>query len=109
MEEFIVKNKPEKAVIVGGGFIGLEIAENLMEIGISVIIVELMDQVMINLDRDELLAQPLQKELTLDVNDLTLGLNFLLIRSIVPDFYYYIGSLDNGNEDLIPYIELITE
>lgn len=39
-----------RAVIVGGGFIGLEMAENLVRRGLSVTIVELTDQVMPPLD-----------------------------------------------------------
>ncbi|OGO78493.1 MAG: CoA-disulfide reductase [Clostridiales bacterium GWB2_37_7] len=40
----------ESAVVVGGGFIGLEMAENLHEIGIKVTIVEAADQVMTPVD-----------------------------------------------------------
>lgn len=39
-------------VIVGGGFIGLELAENLHKRGLSVTIVEMAEQVMLNLDRE---------------------------------------------------------
>ncbi|HWR18550.1 MAG TPA: FAD-dependent oxidoreductase [Clostridia bacterium] len=38
------------AVVVGGGFIGLEVAENLKHLGIEVTIVEMLDQVMAPLD-----------------------------------------------------------
>ena len=38
------------AVIVGGGFIGLEMAENLIQRGVAVTIVEMLDQVMAPLD-----------------------------------------------------------
>jgi len=41
---------PKKAVIVGGGFIGLEMAENLHDRGIDVTIVEMADQVMAPID-----------------------------------------------------------
>jgi len=61
LEDFIAKESPKKAVVVGGGFIGLEMAENLTEIGISVTIVELVDQVMITLDRE--MAQYVHHEL----------------------------------------------
>lgn len=49
---FVDTKKPEKAVVVGGGFIGLEMAENLHERGIEVSLVEMMDQVMAALDRE---------------------------------------------------------
>ncbi|MBN1399729.1 MAG: FAD-dependent oxidoreductase [Anaerolineae bacterium] len=42
----------QSAVIVGGGFIGLEIAENLVKRGLTVTIVEMLDQVMAALDYD---------------------------------------------------------
>ncbi|MCG3215568.1 MAG: FAD-dependent oxidoreductase [Candidatus Heimdallarchaeota archaeon] len=71
LEEFIAKEKPKKAVVVGGGFIGLEIAENLTEINISVTIVELMDQVMITIDRE--MAQYVHHELYRNDVDIVLG------------------------------------
>ncbi|MBP2653572.1 MAG: cdr1 [Firmicutes bacterium] len=47
---FIDENRPEQAVIIGGGFIGLEMAENLHQRGIHVTIVEMANQVMAPLD-----------------------------------------------------------
>ena len=49
---FVQEKSPRRAIVVGGGFIGLEMAENLTEIGIEVTLVELMSQVMANLDED---------------------------------------------------------
>ncbi len=46
----IVKTHPTHAVIVGAGFIGLEMAENLAHQGIKITIVELLEQVMAPLD-----------------------------------------------------------
>jgi len=42
--------RPESAVVVGGGFIGLEMAENLVHRGVKTTIVEMLDQVMTPLD-----------------------------------------------------------
>lgn len=50
IKDFIEKAKPKRAVVVGGGFIGLEMAENLHARGIKTTIVELLDQVMAPLD-----------------------------------------------------------
>jgi CoA-disulfide reductase len=50
IKDFVDNNKPKKAVVVGGGFIGLEVAENLKEAGLDVTIVELADHVMAPLD-----------------------------------------------------------
>ena len=41
---------PQAAVVVGGGFIGLEMAESLRQIGLEVTLVEMQDQVMAPLD-----------------------------------------------------------
>ncbi len=51
--------KVKNAVIVGGGLIGLEMAENLVLRGIKVTVVELLDQILPPLDRD--MAQLVQK------------------------------------------------
>ena len=45
-----VKGKPRNAVVIGGGFIGLEVAENLVHKGISTAIVEALPQVLAPLD-----------------------------------------------------------
>ena len=41
-----------RAVVIGGGFIGLEMAENLVHIGFEVTLVEMLDQVLAPLDRE---------------------------------------------------------
>ncbi|OHD65300.1 MAG: CoA-disulfide reductase [Spirochaetes bacterium RBG_13_51_14] len=46
----LTEKKPAAAVVVGGGFIGLEMAENLKRLGIDVTVVEMTNQVMANLD-----------------------------------------------------------
>ncbi len=50
IHDYIDSAKPNRAVIVGAGFIGLEMAENLHKRGIFVTIVEMADQVMSILD-----------------------------------------------------------
>jgi NADPH-dependent 2,4-dienoyl-CoA reductase/sulfur reductase-like enzyme/rhodanese-related sulfurtransferase len=52
MKQWITERKVEKAVVVGGGFIGLETTENLVRRGISVTIVEMLPQVMPPIDRE---------------------------------------------------------
>lgn len=42
--------KPKTALVIGGGFIGLEMAENLHELGIEVGVIEMANQVMAPLD-----------------------------------------------------------
>ena len=50
LKKFITNRKPKKVVVVGGGFIGLEMAENLMKAGLEVTLVESTPQVMPPLD-----------------------------------------------------------
>lgn len=50
IKAFVEQQMPSQAVVVGGGFIGLELAENLHRRGIQVTIVEMMDQVMAPVD-----------------------------------------------------------
>ncbi len=52
LKEFVDKNKPKTAVMVGGGFIGVEVAENLCNLGIKVTIVQLLNQLLTTLDYD---------------------------------------------------------
>ena len=48
----VVSNKPKSAVVVGGGFIGVEMAENLQRRGVPTSIVEAQDQVLMPLDSE---------------------------------------------------------
>jgi len=52
IKKFINENRPRSAVIVGGGFIGLEVAENLRELGLDVTILQLPKQLMTHFDAD---------------------------------------------------------
>lgn len=52
IKEFIQKNKPRSAVLAGGGFIGMELAENLRELGMEVTIVQRPKQLMNPFDAD---------------------------------------------------------
>ena len=50
IKEYIKSNSVRSAIVVGGGFIGLEMAENLRHLGIKVDLVEMAPQVMSHLD-----------------------------------------------------------
>lgn len=50
IKEYVDNKKPKHAVVVGGGFIGLEMAENLWDRDIKLTLVEAGDQVMAPLD-----------------------------------------------------------
>ncbi|MGI6072132.1 MAG: FAD-dependent oxidoreductase [Lachnospiraceae bacterium] len=52
IKEYINKHAPKSAILAGGGFIGLELAENLRELGIDVTIVQRPKQLMTPFDKD---------------------------------------------------------
>ena len=52
IKDYIRQNHPKSAVLAGGGFIGLELAENLRELGMEVTIVQRPKQLMNPFDPD---------------------------------------------------------
>lgn len=52
IREYVEEEFPASAVVVGGGYIGVEMAENLKNAGVAVTIVELADHVIAPLDYD---------------------------------------------------------
>ena len=71
IKEYIEETKPGRAVVVGGGFIGLEMAENLIHTGIDTILLQREDQIMLPFDYDmacEMHAYLRKKGMDLRVN-----------------------------------------
>ena len=52
IKKYVDERRPQSAVVVGGGFIGIEVAENLRELGIGVTLVEAAEQLMAPFDSD---------------------------------------------------------
>ena len=52
IKDFVTQHKPRSAVMVGGGFIGVELAENLRELGLAVTIVQRPPQLLSPFDAD---------------------------------------------------------
>ncbi len=52
IKDYVTKNRPKSAVLAGGGFISLEVAENLRELGMDVTIVQRPKQLMNPFDGD---------------------------------------------------------
>ena len=52
IKQYIDEKHPKSAVVVGGGYIGVEMAENLAKAGLNVTIVELSDHLIAPLDFD---------------------------------------------------------
>lgn len=86
-----VSAKPKSAVVIGGGFIGVEIAENLIHRGISTSLVEATDQVLMPLDPE--LATFVAQEMMMQSVALHLGSSVVNIGS---------DSVDLENGDNIP-------
>ncbi len=71
IKAYLDKEEPCHAVVVGGGFIGIEVAENLVERNIKVTLVEAAPQVMMPLDFE--MAQIVHRHLHEEGVDLLLG------------------------------------
>ncbi|MFH0985056.1 MAG: FAD-dependent oxidoreductase, partial [Candidatus Omnitrophota bacterium] len=91
IKKVVDEQHPERAVIVGGGYIGLEMAEALRERKIAVTLVELSDQVMGPIDPE--MASPLHQELTLHGVDLRLGTS---IKGFHEDKEVFYADLSTG-------------
>jgi NADPH-dependent 2,4-dienoyl-CoA reductase/sulfur reductase-like enzyme len=73
-----VMAKPQSAVVIGGGFIGVEIAENLIHKGIQTSVIEASDQVLAPLDPE--MATLVAREMRLQKVDLHLGVSVSAIN-----------------------------
>lgn len=71
IKNYLIENNPKEAVVIGGGFIGIEMAENLSENGIKVHLVEMGNQVMAPFDFE--MAQIIHKHLEDNGVDLILN------------------------------------
>ena len=91
IKEFIDAAKPKRAVVVGAGFIGLEMAENLHLMGVKVTVVELADHVIGPLDYEmaAIVHQHMKtKEVEFYLND--------AVKSFVSDGLNIIAELTSG-------------
>ena len=86
-----VGTKPASAVVIGGGFIGVEIAENLVHKGIPTALVEATDQVLVPLDPE--LASLVANEMRSHKVDLRLGSSVVKISA---------DSVELANGDVLP-------
>ncbi|MGO5051081.1 DsrE/DsrF/DrsH-like family protein [Lachnospiraceae bacterium LCP25S3_G4] len=62
IKKAIIEKNPRSAAVIGGGFIGLEMAENLHHAGVKVSVIEMQNQVMAPIDYE--MAQLLQENMT---------------------------------------------
>lgn len=101
IKQFIDTEKPGRALMIGGGFIGLEMVENLKERGVTVTIVEVADQVMSPLDKEMaiLVHRHLKK------NDITLRLGHS-VAALEGDTRVRKAILENGEQFEIDMVVL---
>ena len=52
IKSYIASNNVKNAVVIGGGFIGVEMAENLIELGLSTTLIEMAPQILAPVDSD---------------------------------------------------------
>lgn len=71
IKAYVTEKKPKRAAVIGGGFIGLEMAENLHAQGISVSVIEMQNQVMAPFDLD--MANLIHENLRMNQVNLILG------------------------------------
>ncbi|HOO28881.1 MAG TPA: FAD-dependent oxidoreductase, partial [Lachnospiraceae bacterium] len=71
IKAFITEKRPKRAAVIGGGFIGLEMAENLHEQGIEVSVIEMQNQVMAPVDPE--MANLIHEDMVRNQVDLILG------------------------------------
>ncbi|MGL5440446.1 MAG: FAD-dependent oxidoreductase [Filifactoraceae bacterium] len=71
IKAYVINNEIKEATVIGGGFIGIEMAENLHSLGVKVTIVEKANQVLAPLDFE--MAQIIHKELNSKGVKLILG------------------------------------
>ena len=71
IKKIVDEERPKSAVVIGGGYIGLEMAEAFIRRNVAVTLVELADQVMGTVDPE--MASPLHSELAFQGVDLRLG------------------------------------
>jgi len=76
--EWLSRRKPRRAVVVGGGYVGLEMVENLHRRGIEVAVLERLDQVMPPMDAE--MVAPAHEELRRHGVDLRLGTSLAAIE-----------------------------
>ncbi len=74
IKEYVTTLCPKNAVVIGGGFIGVEMAENLAHLGINVTLIDLADHILKPFD----LEMAAKLELNLQEN----GVNVLVNKSV---------------------------
>jgi NADPH-dependent 2,4-dienoyl-CoA reductase/sulfur reductase-like enzyme/peroxiredoxin family protein/rhodanese-related sulfurtransferase/TusA-related sulfurtransferase len=99
LKQFVADNPVGTAVVIGGGFIGLEVAENLVHLKKNVTIVEMANQVLNNLDYE--MAAKVHQELRDQGVHLILGNGVTAIRETERALEVSLGDRRTLNADMV--------
>ena len=91
IKEYVDNHKPHRAIIIGGGFVGLEMAENLKGLGMDVTVIERNNQLLSSIDYD--MSSFLHSYLR--SNGINLVLNTNIKELSVLDKEITVNTLDN--------------
>ncbi len=80
IKDFVDNKKPQHAVVVGAGYTGIEVCENLTKRGISVTVIDILDQVLANIDKD--MAAEVENYLSTNNVELMLSTSLKNIKNI---------------------------
>ncbi len=92
IKAWIAQHKAKRAVVVGGGYIGMEMTENLLKLGLAVTIVEMQNQVMPLMDPE--MVTPIQDDLL--KNKVVLRLNESVVGFAGNDDHTLSVKLNSG-------------
>ncbi|NMC56874.1 MAG: FAD-dependent oxidoreductase, partial [Eubacteriaceae bacterium] len=99
IKAYINEKKPKSAAVIGGGFIGLEMAENLHMAGLDVTDIEMLNQVMAPVDYE--MAQIVQENIAMNGVTLKLGDGVKKFEPVDNKIKIHLNSGDSLEFDMV--------